>query len=337
MRGVTGALVLAGWLVLGQHGHAQVLPAEMVVTAAKVEVRSGPTKEYYATAVLGQGTRVLVLRESKDQPGWLAIKPPPGSFSWINGKYVKQVNPRVGYVDHTGGPVPVMPGSSVVNKAPNVEGDKVAPGSCVVFVDKPYSAEGETWLPIEPHPTEVRFIPADAVRPVGSGVPFGPTTPAANPLIAQADQAFTAGQLDKAKSLYKEAADRSGDYEEKIYCYNRLKTLEKSTPPVGSPFYMASGKTPSAPLTPASSKAVTYPPQWSTWGILRKASFEKDGQPVYLLESKERHALLYVMSAPGTSLREYVGRFVCLYGSITYQTDDPLRTHYLMATHLDAR
>lgn len=335
MRKVRWVLVLAAALGLGARVQAQTLPAEMVVTATQVEVRSGPTKEYYATGVLRQGDRVLVLRESKDQPGWLAIKPPAGSFSWINAKHIKQVDPRTGYVEVESGPVPVMPGSSVTNKAPNVEAVKIAPGFIVTIVDKAFTVDGNTWVPIQPPPTEVRFIPADAVRPSGAGVPFTPTT-VKNPLIGQADAAFSAGQYDKAKSLYKEAADRTSNYQEKAYCYTRLDTIEnglKSAP--GHPFHTASGKSPApVPIVPASGKAITYPPQWSTWGVLKKAAFEKDGQPVYILESRDARALLYVVSSPGTSLREYLGRTICVYGSTTYRSDDPMRTHYLVASHV---
>src|SRR5258708_5309960 len=120
MRGVF-VLLLTASLSLAQTAQAQTLPAEMVVTLPQVEVRSGPTTKYQATSVLKQGDRVLVLRQSKDQPGWLAIQPPAGSFSWINAKYVKLVNPRTGYVDIDDAPAPVLPGSAVVNKAPDVE------------------------------------------------------------------------------------------------------------------------------------------------------------------------------------------------------------------------
>lgn len=328
MRGVSWVLVLAGGLALGQDAQAQTLPAEMVVVVPQVEVRSGPTKEYYATSVLRQGDRVLALRQSKDQPGWLAIKPPTGSFSWVNGKNVKLIDARTGYIDVDGGPVAVLPGSSVTNKAPNVEAVKIAPGFLVTVVDKPFSADGNTWLPIVPPPTEVRFVPAEALRPVGGG------TPTPSPLLAQAEAALGAGQFERAKALYKEAMEKSADHQEKMYAYNRLMSLEKTgTSGATGPFSTAAGKG-APPVMPASGRAVTYPPQWSAWATLRKAAFEKDGQPVYYLEGRDRGILIYVLSQPGTSLREYVGRTVCLYGSISYRTDDALRTHYLVASHV---
>lgn len=332
MRGMNWALVAAVGLSVGQAAHAQSYPAEMVVTAAQVYVRSGPTKEYFETALLRQGDRVIVLRESKDQPGWLAIKPPKGSFSWINAKHVKQVDPRTAYVELESGPVSVMPGSAVVNKAPNVESVKVIPGSLLVIVDKAHTADGNTWLPIEPPPTEVRFIPADAVRPLGTGIPFSPAP--ANPLIAQADQAFNAGQRERARVLYKEAADKTTNSTELEHCYMRLASLAKDSSAATSPFHTASGKTPTSPpgVTPAIGKAITYPAQWSSWGTLRQATFEKDGQPVYYLESKDKRALLYVVSEPGKSLRGYLGQMVCIYGAISYRPDD--RTHFMTASHV---
>jgi len=121
------AVVAAG--LVGSRASAQTLPAEMVVTVPQVEVRSGPTKEYYATSVLRQGERVLVLRQSKDQPGWLGHQAPAGSFSWVNAKNVKQVDPRTAYVDMDSGPVAVMPGSSIINRAPNVSRSRLPPAS----------------------------------------------------------------------------------------------------------------------------------------------------------------------------------------------------------------
>src|SRR5207253_6389516 len=74
------SLMMLALFAVPQIAGAQTFPAEMTVTVSEVEVRSGPTKEYYPTGKLRYGDRVLVIRESKDQPGWLAIRPPHGSF-----------------------------------------------------------------------------------------------------------------------------------------------------------------------------------------------------------------------------------------------------------------
>ena len=88
--GVT-TFLLAGQLASGAepvpHG-----PYDATITAAEVDVRSGPGADvkYYATSKLRQGEKVQVLRE--EDGGWLAIKPPPGSFSWINTRYIELVD-----------------------------------------------------------------------------------------------------------------------------------------------------------------------------------------------------------------------------------------------------
>ena len=56
-------------------------PTQKVITQPDVEVRSGPSFNYYATSILRQGEVVEVIAESTADPGWLAIKPPRGSFS----------------------------------------------------------------------------------------------------------------------------------------------------------------------------------------------------------------------------------------------------------------
>src|SRR5438105_9892051 len=120
-------------------GQLAPFPAELTVIDPKgVEVRGGPTMEYYATSRLRYGDRVIVLRESKDQPGWFAIKPPAGSFSWIDGRYLKVVDARTGYVEADGnGPVPVLPGSSLIDKEPNNESTRIASGFLVTLLDRP--------------------------------------------------------------------------------------------------------------------------------------------------------------------------------------------------------
>ena len=84
-------------------------------------------------------------------------------------------------------------------------------------------------------------------------------------------------------------------------------------------------------------QTLNYPAQWSQWGTLRKASFDKEGKTSYVLENQKGQTLLYVNSALGTSLKDYVGRTVCLYGPLTYRSDDYLRTHVMTASHVAVR
>jgi hypothetical protein len=285
-------------------------PAEMTIIAqGGVEVRSGPTMEYYPTSKLSFGEKVLVIRESKDQPGWYAIKPPVGSFSWVNGKYVKVADQRTGVVESDSGQVPVLPGSSVINKEPNVESVKIANGFLVTLLDRPMQVSGQTWYPIAPPPHEVRFIPKDAVMPPQTATVAPPswsrTPDSFNPAASYPQSNWSAtGQL----------ASSSGN--------QRVGTPASYSQQPQSPWTQHNGVAP-------------QPPQWSNWGKLRRTGFpDKDGQPMYVLEDRAGRPILYATSAPGTSLRNYIDQTVCLYGAISYRSDGYQRTHYMTASHV---
>lgn len=57
------------------------LPYHVMLRQGQIQVRSGPGESHYVTSHLSAGDLVEVYRESGD--GWLGIRPPPGSFSWV--------------------------------------------------------------------------------------------------------------------------------------------------------------------------------------------------------------------------------------------------------------
>ncbi len=61
-------------------------PYVAYVNAADVYVRSGPGRDYYPTNKLQKGQRVEVYRH--DPGGWLAVRPPRGSFSWVSSRHL---------------------------------------------------------------------------------------------------------------------------------------------------------------------------------------------------------------------------------------------------------
>ncbi len=342
---------------------AQSFPAAVAIIAPEVEARSGPSQQFYATAKLRAGNRVYITREVKDQPGWLEIMPPPRSFSWINTKHVRVSEDQLIGIVH-GEPsatVPVKAGSTVVNATPNVVSDNIKVGSIVVFVDtKAKVDDGESYLPIQPHPTERRFLPASAVRlpqPAAGASGAGPSGAAASgpaagrALIAQADRAFQIGDHENARRLYKQAADSTSDNQQKAYCYGQLARLDNVPAASAAPKQPANtgwmppgvigasnpnpGPAPGVPasLRPGGNLTATSS-RWSPWGLLRRANFDKDGQPVYVLENSRGTALLYATTQTGFSLKDYVGRTVCLYGPIHYRSDDYLRSSYMIVTHV---
>jgi hypothetical protein len=340
----------------------------MTITAPQAEVYSGLAANYYVTSRLRAGERIVVLGESKRQPGWLEILPPVGSFSWIDARYVKTVPglDKIGIVD-TGDPkgtVPVCPGSHVVNAERNVEIARVARGTQLVLGDnQPTAGNGTSWYPIAPVATEVRYIQADAVRggtyasngygsnpyaPTGyvnagySQNPAFPAGPAAAAtgfvaLSQQGDQAFSAGNNARAYQLYTEALGQTTDPQWQQYLRGQIARIAPQNPapgwaPPGGAPTIPTGLPGAAPPLPSPTVAVPGQKQWSSWGTLRSTTFTHEGQPMYLLESSDSATpQLYVTAHAGTSLREMVGQTVCLYGTIGYRDDQYVRMTYMLA------
>lgn len=92
MRGITAAIVCG--LVLAEAASAgeRTFPYTVEIAADEVEVRCGPGWDYYATQRLARGTKVEVYRH--DAGGWLAIRPPEGSFSWVSARHLKPTADR---------------------------------------------------------------------------------------------------------------------------------------------------------------------------------------------------------------------------------------------------
>lgn len=211
---------------------AQVGPDVRTITVPQAEVRSGPSDsaEFYVTNRLVQGQQVEVTSELPG--GWLQIKPPPGSFSYVNTRFLRHVHPDAPnhVVTLDGVKVPVYMGSQLVNRRPTVVGAWLEPGAQVVSRGRPVTDDEGTWMPIQPPARERRFLrasaagktPATAVAQGGAPAPavasrssFAPTAagaPAAAPAAAvtaspeqlwrQAEHAERTGQVAEAIRLY---------------------------------------------------------------------------------------------------------------------------------------
>src|SRR6266851_7569350 len=157
-----GATILLFAFVL--HVQADGMPDRATIKVQEAEVRSGhgTGPNFYATNKLRYGETVEVTKTLDD--GWLEIMPPRQSFSWINARMLEQVGTNVWMVKgDKGQPVEVFYGSSVHEAKPDVRSTSVPAGSQVVSIAKAKAADDGLWLPIEPPPTERRYILAEAL------------------------------------------------------------------------------------------------------------------------------------------------------------------------------
>lgn len=78
MLALAGAVVCVG---SASWASSETFPYTAYVQSEKAQVHSGPGLRFYVTDLLVQGTEVEVYRH--DDVGWCAIRPPEGSFSWV--------------------------------------------------------------------------------------------------------------------------------------------------------------------------------------------------------------------------------------------------------------
>jgi SH3-like domain-containing protein len=249
MRSIPLAAGLALALALGGRLSADPVLYNATVTAAEAEVRCGPSPDakFYLTNRLPKGATVQVLKDRGD--GWLEIRPPEGSFSWVNTRCVSQLVPSqplnftVEY-DKT----PVYIGSELTQTEPTVMGtslDRSTQVHCFQRAGQPSKqwtdARGVVWMQIDPPAREVRYIQATALAkaaaptlasdaPPGAPVPIpgaaGPAGPAAAGTAAPAATAELPKHMD-VDELYRKAveADRAGQHAEAIKLYTKVAYL----------------------------------------------------------------------------------------------------------------
>ena len=86
MRLLIAAMACCWVLLPCSAGAAPAFPYKTFVAADDVYVRSGPGQNYYPTDKLKRGDEVEVYRH--DPGGWCAIRPVPGSFAWVSGRFL---------------------------------------------------------------------------------------------------------------------------------------------------------------------------------------------------------------------------------------------------------
>lgn len=247
-------------LALGIGVRAEPEPKK-AVTATAVEVRSGPSPKFYPTSKLNPGEEVILADETKIPwlaakkvpAGWVAILPPRNSFSWVNKRFltITSTNPPSAMI-RGDAPVSVRVGSGLYDGAPDVEQVKMKPGDIAVVVGLEKTDADGIWVPLLPPPQEVRYVPAEALKPAApfqtvstapppaatafsastapqsTGATPAPAAVAEDPLWVQAEKAQREGKRDDAERFYLQLANQTRDHDLCIRCWNRIYFLRQA-------------------------------------------------------------------------------------------------------------
>lgn len=227
-------------------------PDVRYVGLPEAEVRCQPSTnpQFYVTNRLHRGDAVDVVEELPD--GWLKIRPPRGSFSWVNALLLQSITPNQPnyvYVPENQ-ELPVYIGSEVQKGRPTVVGVKLKRGAQVTSIGKPLADDGNPkpgeegpWMPIEAPEGEFRFIRADAVtrtKPavdtvaaarVPNAAPAGSTfVPTAGPPPAGATQGNAITPVPDLQALYTRAraAQEANSLPEAITLYEQAATTARN-------------------------------------------------------------------------------------------------------------
>ena len=130
-------------------------PFLTVVTIPETYLRSGPGNDYYATNVVTAGQTLEVYYVIDDQ--WCAVRPPKGSFTWVDARNIRINDKRIGEVLING--VNARVGSDLGNMCGAIQvvldrGEKV-----FVFerIETPNDIDTPVWYKIAPPAGEFRF------------------------------------------------------------------------------------------------------------------------------------------------------------------------------------
>jgi hypothetical protein len=342
--GLTGAFLFSRCLCA-----AEAPPDVRTVVQPQAQVWCGPSMSdgLYPTNVLRQGERVQV--EQELDSGWLVIRPPVGSFSWINSRFVQPVAPRYAnyVVIEKNNPVPVLIGSSLKTDRPTKMGTKLAQGAQVRVIGRAMTDEEGTWLPIDPPPGERRFIRKEAVskqvqpkQTSSSAKPILPLpAPDADTLWRDAERAANAGHLADAVRLYRLAGDanisvnpsRAAEAFRRAHWYEQ-GNRDMPTAASPSPYVLPVNQGNANVIRPIGSAipGTTSAQLVSTQAVSPNGTcYQGRLQPAYKHEVNRRYHLMdnrgspiiLVVAGPGVDLSSYAEHNVEVWGQTSWDID----------------
>ena len=161
-------------------------PVKARVAAPRAAVYSGPTGEDYATGHLVRGTEVEIFRS--EPSGWLAIRPPKDSFSWVEASTVTLVESGQYRVVRDGAVCWI--GSRVDSPRQfrwqvRLETNEIVSAAGKSPLSRHPAKPGVEWLRIVPPAGEFRWIRRSAIES-NDGVARGTTENESSNAVAQA-------------------------------------------------------------------------------------------------------------------------------------------------------
>jgi hypothetical protein len=153
-------------------GETRSYEARIITPGAPV--LSGPGENYYPTDTLPQGEIVEVYREHSG--GWLGIRPPQDSFSWVFARHVKRLDSGLAEIENDD--VPSRIGSRM-NDQRNAVQIRLKKGEVVEIVGE-QSFDGQAWYKIAPPAGEFRWIHVRNAARTDQAPQVEPAAPAAH-------------------------------------------------------------------------------------------------------------------------------------------------------------
>ncbi|MGO8690456.1 MAG: SH3 domain-containing protein [Thermoguttaceae bacterium] len=338
-------------------------PYTAYVTAENVYVRSGPGDNYYPTEKLKAGDKVEVYRH--DPGGWLAIRPVPGSFSWVAGRYLQLGNKNIATVTEDRVAARVGSRFSDVRDCVQV---RLHRGEAVEVLDAPRdnAAAGggsSAWYKIASPAGEFRWIssrfvdtefPSDGLRKNRGGAGGEPqilssaqferevdrleldlsTMVAEEPTVwrfgdlkARSDWLLSqaSGAADRARARL--LLDKVARFDDMKQRYDHINALHEE---IDRADHQLAGTGP---------RPSGIAPQFDTEGRydgvgkLTRVTSPRNGAPQYALVDREGRVRCYVTPGPGINLRYYLGREVGINGTRGYMPEQ--QASHLMAQHIN--
>lgn len=166
MRAIACGISMLG-LLIPNPALAQSQPYVATITDSEVKLRAFASDKYPVTGTLPRGSIVVVDHEA--EAGWLAVRPPAGSVSWIPTTFVTPIDESrplpQNVVVNSEGSVTLAPGQvGLPQPLDAIRKVNVPNGTILTVIGPKVSYQGKTWYPVVPPDGDYRYLPRTSVQ-----------------------------------------------------------------------------------------------------------------------------------------------------------------------------